>query len=198
MPRQWVVLRHATVALLLGLSLSACRDDVPVTAEAEAPAPARPETTGTPAAGTTADIDPDGPDWARSLPWQAGAPCRAQAQMLYEQIGARLRGQSIEEQMQIYAGRGDGSAAMLPQIRAQLERLYAAEPAQLESLPSAVAAECLALQPPVAVSRERALDCHQRHAHPVFRTYYSAAAPPSADQAGTADHQLHRCLRGRI
>lgn len=146
-------------------------------------------------------VDPDGPDWANSLPWLAGAPCRAQAQLLYAQIGARRRGASLEDQMQAYAQSDDlgpGKVALLPQLRAQLEKLYAAETTQLELLPSAVAAECLAMQPPVSVSRERALECHTRYMHPTHRVLYTSATPPTDDQAATADHQFHRCLRGTI
>lgn len=184
------------------LSLAGCGDAPPVPEQATAPSSLPVEATdAAPPVISNTVVDPDGPEWARSLPWQAGAPCRAQAQMLYEQIGARLRGMSLEDQMQAYAERDDlgpGSTAMLPQIRAQLERLYAAEPAQLEQLPPAVAAECLALQPPVNVSRDRALACHLQHAHPTYRALYTSAAPPPADQSRTADHQLHRCLRGKI
>ena len=194
--------RTHLVAPCLTLLLAACTgDSAPAGETSPSAVPAAASTSAAPATEATAVIDPDGPDWARSLPWLAGAPCRAQAQMLYTQIGARRRGASLEDQMQAYANSdelGPGKTAILPQLRAQLEKLYAGETTQLELLPPAVAAECLALQPPVNVSRERALECHMRYMHPTHRMLYTSATPPSHDQASTADHQFHRCLRGRI
>ena len=188
------------LAMMASLLVSACGQP-PVPSVAESAPPTTGNLPEAPAVSTAATIDPDGPDWAHSLPWLAGAPCRAQAQMLYTQIGARRRGASLEDQMQAYANSdelGPGKTAMLPQLRAQLEKLYAAETTQLELLPPAVAAECLALQPPVNVSRERALECHMRYMHPTHRMLYTSATPPSHDQAATADHQFHRCLRGTL
>lgn len=122
--------------------------------------------------------------------------------MIYDQVGARLRGKTIEQQMDDYAARDDlgpDKTAMLVKIRAQLEKLYAAPENVATTLGAGVAAECLSVSPQTGVDQARAHDCFQRSLNPVMqRAYTGDPPPPDSDLVRESNHRFYLCLSGEM
>lgn len=191
--------RAAFVLAFAVAGLTACTPDAPPPQPpaTAAPATTQPASTQTPAAAAATTEDPDA--WMRSELWRATQPCLAQAQMIYDQVGGRLRGRTIEEQMDDYAARDDlgpDKVAMLVKIRAQLEKLYAAPENVATTLGAGVAAECLGASAQAGVDKIRAHQCFQQYINPVMQRAYVDAAPPQAELAKEANHRFYLCLQG--
>ena len=195
MRRSWIF-----CALLAAASLCACAPDTPTTQSDPAHAPSAspaPNAATAPSPATTPGEDPHA--WMRSSLWRAAMPCLAQAQMIYDQVGGRLRGRTIEQQMDDYAARDDlgpDKTAMLVKIRAQIEKLYAAPENVAVTLGAGVAAECLSASAQAGVDNARAHHCFQRYLNPVMQRAYVDTTPPADSLVREANHQFYLCLRG--
>lgn len=177
-------LRLSAVAALLAL-LAACS------------APAPPPQTAAPQAGSPAPVaTPPAAAPANDAVAAAVGACNAQAQMIYAQVGGRLRGRSVEQQMEGYAAQLGPQSPQLAGIRAQLDKLYAAPENALPELGAAVAAECLAATPALGIDAARALACYRQHQHPLQQRLYVDETPPGGEAARSADQAQLRCLRG--
>jgi hypothetical protein len=193
------MIASSRIAMLVFVALAmfafaACRQ--PETPDADATPNA---TTSAPTTAAPKTVAVDDADWSRSDAWRAIAPCRAQASMIYGQVGGRLRGRTLEQQMQGYATRDDlgpDKAGALLRIRKQLEKIYAAPEELLHNLGSNVAAECIAATPQAGADRERAFTCFLQHQDPLMQQSYVNETSPSGDIANAADHAFYRCLRG--
>jgi hypothetical protein len=123
----------------------------------------------------------------------AVATCNAQAQMIYAQVAGRLRGRSLDEQMQRYAAQLGPQSQELLAIRAQLERLYAAPVHQLPDLGYAVAGQCLGAA--IDFDSGHARECFRLHQHPLWQRLYADEPPPTGETLRSADQAQLRCLR---